>query len=347
MTSIRSVLFNFIVVTGIALLLTACGGGGGGSSSGGSGALSLSVTDAPVSDADISAVWVRFTSVIVKPDGNGSQPIEVPVKDNLDNPYIDVDLKSLSGGKATTLLGQYELPAGHYSWMRLVIDPAHTYVVETGGGEPLLDCSSCDESHLKLNRSFTIEQGGVIAFTIDFDLRKSITLTEPQTVPPRPNYAYKLRPTLRIVETALTGNFSGEVDKALITTNADVDPDTLIDGNPTGCSVYVFDGFNAVSDDMYYPDNGSIGSHNNPVAITDVIKVDTGGGAYSYLYTAAFLVAGNYTAALTCDSANDDPKTDQENTTGVDPTNEVIFLDQQNVTVESGMTTENVNFPTP
>ena len=124
-----------ILAAGLIGLLTACGGGGGGSSSGGTGALSLNVTDAPVSDADISAVWVRFTDVIVKPDGNGSQPITIPVSDNLGHDYIDIDLKSLTAGKTATLLGQHELPAGHYSWMRLVIDPdpANTYVVETGG----------------------------------------------------------------------------------------------------------------------------------------------------------------------------------------------------------------------
>jgi hypothetical protein len=344
MASSRSVPVSFMVVTGLALLLAACGGGGGGgSSSGGSGALSLSVTDAPVSDADISAVWVRFTSVIVKADGNGSQTTEVPVSDNLGNNYIDIDLKSLSGGNAATLLGQYALPAGHYSWMRLVIDPAHTYVVETGGGVSLLECSSCDESHLKLNRSFTIQQGGVMAFTIDFDLRKSITLTGPQTVPPRPDYAYKLRPTLRIVQTALAGNFSGEVDKTWIS-GSGINTDALMAGDSTGCSVYVFDGSHAVPDDVYFPDTGSAAGHINPVVIADV-KVGTGGT--TFVYTAAFLPAGDYTAALTCESGNDDPLTDQANTTGGDPGNEVIFLDQQNVTVQSGTTTENVDFPAP
>jgi len=341
----RAVFIHFIIATGMALVLTACGGGGGGSSSGGSGALSLSVTDAPVSDADISAVWVRFTSVIVKPASGSSQTVEVPVKDNLGHDYIDIDLKSLSGGKAATLLGQYQLPAGHYSWMRLVIDPAHTYVVETGGGESLLDCSSCDESHLKLNRSFTIEQGGVIAFTVDFDLRKSITLTKPQSVPPRPDYAYKLRPTLRIVETALAGNFSGEVAETLIT-DSGIDTGVLTDGDPTGCSVYAFNGFDVVPDDIYFPVNGSTSGHNNPVAVADVIKVDMGDGTYGYLYTAAFLVAGNYTAALTCDAANDNPETDEANTDDGNPDSDVIFLGQQNVTVVSGATTENVDFPT-
>jgi hypothetical protein len=333
MKSRSSVVVDLMVIAGMALLLTACGGGGG-SSSGGSGALSLSVTDTPVSDADISAVWVRFTSVIVKPDGNGSQTIEIPVGDNLGNPYIDLDLKSLSAGKAATLLGQYKLPAGHYSWMRLVIDPAHTYVVETGGGQSLLDCSSCDESNLKLNRSFTIDEGGVIAFTIDFDLRKSITLTDPQSVPPRPDYSYKLRPTLRIVDAALAGNFSGTVDKTWLENKTG----TPVTSDPTGCGVYVFDGFDVVPDDMYFPANGTSGSHTNPVAIADV-TVDAGSGAL--VYTAAYFPAGDYTAALTCDLVADDPQSDEVNTAG----GTVIFLDQQNVTVAAGMTTENVNFP--
>jgi len=306
----------------------------GGSSSGGSGALSVSMTDAPVSDADISAVWVRFTSVIVKQAGNGGQTTEIPVSDNLGNPYIDLDLKSLSGGETATLLGQYELPAGHYSWRRLVIDPAYTYIVESGNGQSLLDCSSCDESHLKLNRSFTIDQGGVTAFTIDFDLRKSVTLTDSESVPPRPDYAYKLRPTLRIVDTALAGNFSGTVDGTWLEGMLGAP----VVSDPTGCGVYVFDGFDVVPDDMYFPLSGSSGNHTNPVAIADV-TVDTGSGAL--VYTAAFLPAGGYTAALTCDLMADDPESDEVNTAS----GTVIFLDQKNVTVTAGATTENVNFP--
>jgi len=327
------------MTAGLIGLLTACGGGG--SSSGGTGALSLNVTDAPVSDADISAVWVRITSVIVKPDGNGSQPIEIQITDNLGNPsYTDIDLKSLSNGKTATVFVQEELPAGHYSWIRLVIDPAHTYVVETGGGKSLLECSSCDESHLKLNRSFTIDKDGVRAFTVDFDLRKSITLTDSLSVPPRPDYAYKLRPTLRIIDSELAGNFSGAVDQSLIPAN--VVTATLQDGDKTGCSVYVFDGSNVTPDNMDFSDTGIVGGHTNPVASADVTKVAAGGGAYSYLYTAAFLPAGDYTAALTCDS--DDPFVDESN----DPNSpQVTFLGQKNVTVEAGMTTENVDFPTP
>ena len=231
-----SVLIKFIVTAGIALFLIACGGGGGGSSSSGSGALSLSITDAPVSNEDISEVWVRFTQVIVKPAGGDT--IVIDVTDNQNNPYRDIELTSLASGKSELLLGQEPLPAGNYSWIRLVIDPTHTYVVETQGGTPLLDCSSCDESHLKLNRSFVIEEGGVIAFTIDFDLRKSLTLRMPQTEQPRPDYAYKLRPTLRIEATELASAFIfGNV-----TDNR---------SEPTECWVYVYTG----SEDQVEPDD--------------------------------------------------------------------------------------------
>jgi hypothetical protein len=322
----------------LALLLSACGGGGGGDST---GTLNLAITDAPVSSDDISEVWVRFTQVIVKPSNGGSFPIDV--SDDLGNPYRDIELTSLGSGRAETLLGSELLSAGGYSWLRLEIDPEHTYAVDSAGGVSLLDCSSCTQSNLKLNRQFTVVDGGVHAFTIDFDLRKSLTLTQPGEVPPYPDHAIKLRPTLRMVETELAGYFSGEVDEAMITGEG-IDTSVLVAGDPTGCSVYVFDGYDAISDDIYLPDGFSTGGHVNPVAIADVTREDIGG--FVNVYTAAYLAAGEYTAALTCDAGNDDPETDEANVSGGDPDHEVIFLDQQNVLIESGMTTENVDCPT-
>jgi len=297
-----SVLINFIVTTGIALLLTACGGGGGGSgsdlSSGGSGALSLSITDAPVSNDDISEVWVRFTQVIVKPsDGDA---ITIDVTDNQDNPYRDIELTSLASGKSALLLGQEQLPAGKYSWIRLVIDPTHTYVVETLGGTPLLDCSSCDESHLKLNRSFVIEEGGVIAFTVDFDLRQSITLKMPQTEQPRPDYAYKLRPTLRIETTELANAFIfGDV-----TDNR---------SEPTECWVYVYNGSEAqvepddicntvAIDDVFCPDA------DRPLLEAKIDDTENTEGVKEY--QTGFMLPNIYTVALVCEG--DDPTLDED-----------------------------------
>jgi hypothetical protein len=200
---------NLLTVTALACLLTACGGGGGGDGGGGSTStgLTLSITDAPVNDADIAEVWVRFTQVIVHPSDD-SGDITYTVEDTTDPtnilPYRDIELKSLVGGK-TMLLGEIPLDAADYSWIRLVIDPANTRIVETSGADYLMKCPSCTQSGFKLNREFTIPTTGWIDFIIDFDLRKSITLTRPNQ--PREDFDYILRPTLRILDTELASSF--------------------------------------------------------------------------------------------------------------------------------------------
>ena len=289
-----SILVNCAAATFVALMLTACGGGGDSSSSDGSGALSLSITDAPVSTEDISEVWVRFTHVIVKPSDGDT--IEIPVTDNQGNSYRDIELTSLASGKSELLLGQEKLLAKNYSWIRLVIDPDYTYVVETLGGTPLLDCSSCDESHLKLNRSFVIEEGGVTAFTIDFDLRQSLTLQMPKTEQPRPDYAYKLRPTLRMEATELANAFIfGDV-----TDNR---------SEPTECWVYVYNGSEAQVEPDDICNTVAIDNVFCPAAdrpLLEAIVEDT----ETPDYQTGFMLPDIYTVALVCE--DDDPTLDED-----------------------------------
>jgi hypothetical protein len=288
---------KFLAAAALALLLTACGGGGGdGVASGGSG-LSLSITDAPVSSEDVSEVWVRFTQVIVKPSDGDT--IVIDVTDNQENPYRDIELTSLSSGRSELLLGQEPLPAGNYSWIRLVIDPEYTYVVETQGGTPLVDCSSCDESHLKLNRSFVIEEGGVTAFTIDFDLRQSLTLKMPKTEQPRPDFAYKLRPTLRIEDTELASAFIyGDV-----TDNR---------SEPTDCWVYVYTGSEArvEPDDICNTvaiDGVFCAAADRPLLEAIVEDTETPGLKE---FQTGYMLPDIYTVSLVCE--DDDPTLDED-----------------------------------
>jgi hypothetical protein len=323
MSKQRSVLINFsncVMAVFMTLLLTACGGGGGGSSSGGSGTLSMSITDAPVIDDDIAQVWVRVTDVIVHSDGGDDTP--QPVTDGT-HPWIDINLKDLTNGK-TMLLGEFDLPAGHYSWIRLVIDPDNTLIVErTVNGLPdgegnsetddtlydpaKLDCSSCDESHLKLVKSFTIENGGWQNFTIDFDLQKSLTLQLPQSEKRRPDYAYKLRPTLRIIDAELAGTFIwGSVADTRATKE---DP-----ADPTGCDVYVYSGDEAtvIPDDMCIPADEfdhSCDAVNNQRPLTTADVINNGG---TFEYRTGSLYPGIYTVAMVCPANADDPSTDDE-----------------------------------
>ena len=297
-----SIFINCAAATFVALMLTACGGGGGDSDTGGAGTLSLNITDAPVLNEDIAEVIVCFTHVIIHPS-DGSPNIVEDVTNGTD-PCRDINLKELTNGK-TVLLGEFDLPAGDYSWIRLDIDPDNTVIIERDVvGEPdevddsepdtlypamRLDCSSCDQSHLKLNRSFTIENTGIINFTIDFDLQKSLTLQLPQSVKPRPHDAYKLRPTLRIIETELASTFIwGNVTNNL-----------PVGGDPTVCRVYTYTGGMAtVEPDDYCSDVCTAGltTGDRPLNIASV-EGPTGG---PFDYRTGSLLPGTYTVALFC-----------------------------------------------
>jgi len=292
MQKTRSTFMIFLAAAGLALLLSACGGGGGGSSSG-SGSLSLGLTDGPVDDLD--QVVVTFTAVIVHPT-NGGGDLTFDMTEGGTTSGMTVDLKTLTQGNSVRLLNDETLPAGHYSWVRLVVDPNLTYVVETTGGELLLDCSSCDESHLKLNRSFTIADQGVVDFTIDFDLRKSLTLQQPNRVP-YSDFQYKLRPTLSIIDTQVASAYiSGTVDQSL------VDPDSPPATLPDACAVYVYagDANTVVPDDncINDADPGACPLADRPLTSADVMMDVTSG---LYTYQTGYLYPGTYTVALLCE----------------------------------------------
>lgn len=63
---------RFIAVITATVLLTACGDGSGSGSS--TGKLNLSITDAPVDNAD--HVWVEFTGVELKLQGGAALQID-------------------------------------------------------------------------------------------------------------------------------------------------------------------------------------------------------------------------------------------------------------------------------
>ena len=314
-----SSLLDFIALSAIALLLSACGGGGGGGGAS-TGSLSLSVTDSPVTE-DV-AVCIHFTGISLHhSDGD---LIQIPYDsstyydpadgciDNVDpnnpGPHDDpsnnaVALSELQGVLSVQLMDSQEVKAGRYTWIRLDVDESLSYVVDSGGRKNM-SCPSCaaDQSGLKLNRGITVPAGGEANFMIDIDLAKSLNK--------QPSGNYKLRPTLRLVDLSETGTISGTVDGSLIP--------GMISETDTGCKVYVYAGHNVTPDDIYDGDN---------VLTTAKVLYDSG----SYKYVAAYLPTDSaadpipYTVALTCDA--DDPEINQNN----DPDNlngdDVIFND--------------------
>lgn len=260
------------------LAVTGCGGGGSSTSSSSTGSFSLSVTDAPVDDAE--NVVVEFTGVTLKPAEGDA------ITFTFDEPK-SIDLLAQQNGNSADLLNDEELATGAYNWIRLAVNAEEDSVMDSyiqiDGSQYELDIPSGSSSGLKLNRGFTISASGNANFTIDFDLRKSIVLA---------NGDYKLRPTLRIVDNNEIGTITGEVDSTLLTSQC-------ADTNAYAGVVYVYEGLGVTPDDLDGTDPEPLSSA--------AVSYDEEDGVYTY--TAAFLEAGEYTVTYTCNT--DDSELDE------------------------------------
>jgi hypothetical protein len=289
---------RLIAAMAVAMVATGCGGGSDSDSS--TGAITLRITDAPVDRA--TAVVVAFSGVELQRAGGVRERIEFTSP-------ITIDLLQTQNGNAETLLANRTIPAGDYQWIRLLVNAApgnnDSYIDLIDGRRFPLFVPSGAQSGLQLVRGFTVAQGSLVDFTIDFDLRKSVF------APPGLAGNYILRPALRIVDNNQVGVISGTVFPELLT----------VDCAP---GVYVYAGSDSTPGDM----GTTAVDASEPLAS---VRVDEATATYAIHYIAA----GEYTVAFTCDSDLDIP--DEYNA-------EVEFPEIVNVTVTANQTTT-VNFP--
>ena len=97
------------------------------------------------------------------------------------------DLKQLQN--ATDVLGVGTLPAGHYTQIRLTVDSAALYFENAATAGPCADAATfpvpaglnaalkIPSGTVKLNRQFTVADGGATTMLLDFDGDKSIKQT--------------------------------------------------------------------------------------------------------------------------------------------------------------------------
>jgi hypothetical protein len=123
---------------------------------------------------------------------------------------------------------------------------------------------------------------------IDFDLRQSIKLAGNSG-------RYMMQPVVRLVNADEAGLLRGQVSVMRLTTMPDCS-DTLVD---TFNAVYVFAGHNVIPADIDHSSELDV----DPVATTTISYVPL---TAAYEYEAAFLPAGDYTIALTCNADLDD-----------------------------------------
>jgi hypothetical protein len=300
------------LAAGLCVMVAACAGGDSGDN--GTGVLSLGVTDAPVDEA--RSVVVQFSGVAFKHEGMGPETVM-----NMEPSPRQIDLLQTQNGNAAILLNNVTLPAGRYQWLRLIVEDEpnvrDSFLVLNSGAECELIVPSGAESGLKLNGGFTLPAGGSAALTVHFNLHDSIQAPPGQTGSGlNCTEAFLMRPTLHLVDNANVGAIGGHVDAALVT--ADCIP-----------NVYVFEGENAVVDDMEESTTTT-----PDVDPTRLAKVNVVNGASQYQYLEGFVPTGAYTVAFTCGA--DDPVVDDT----------LTFFAPQNVTVQNNLITT-VDFVAP
>ncbi len=290
----------------LALWLGACAGENSGSDT---GTLALSITDAPVDGAE--QVIVEFTGVEIQSSTGGRTNITYA------SPKT-IDLLALQGGLRESLLERLVLDVGQYSWIRLKVNAEADGVMDSyiriNGADYELHVPSGSQTGLKLISTFNVVDDEVSDFTIDFDLRKSVHQPNGQTGPAGDS-VYLLRPTLRLVETGATGTISGTVDPQLF-----IITEQVCSAQEAGYAVYLYEG-DVTPDDID-------GIDPDPVS-TAMVTAGTG-----YVYTLAFIEAGDYTIAATCVADLDAPGTNDV---------AVTFVGTAAVSVTAGATT-NHNF---
>lgn len=292
-----------------SIFLAACGGSSS-SDSPSNGLLSLDVTDAPVSG--VNQVYVAFDGIDIKPqDGNW-------IKFDF-NDVKQIELLALTGNASEPLLEGVSLPAGLYQEIRLHISTGtslgatdDTYLITEDENLHDLTVPSGTSSGLKLKHDLVIAAGGHANFTIDFDLKRSLVLS---------NDEYKLKPVLRITNNLETGQISGSLQPEQLS-HVNCEREESVP------AVYLYEQGITPSD---------IRPEDNEVITAANLELNETTGAYDY--EIGFIEAGDYTLGLTCDSDLDDVDI-ADNT---DTEENVVFFDSADATVVVNETTE-VNF---
>ena len=206
----KSKLSAWLMASLLALLIAGCGGGGGGDGGAAAapGTLGVSMTDSAACGYD--KVFVTINKVRVHQSSSASDT-DAGWTDIALNPALRIDLLTLTNGVLKSL-GETPLAAGHYTQLRLVLDPNTAVgltnsVVPTGGVETALVTPSAVQSGIKLVNEFDVASGQRVDLLLDFDVCKSIVK--------RGNGTYALKPVVKVIPFVLNG-IDGFVDLTLL-----------------------------------------------------------------------------------------------------------------------------------
>ncbi len=201
----------------LIITLGACGDSSGPSSNpaadellGGDALLRIVLIDAPSKCQTIETLHITFASVLVHPgredidEGEGDDNDDGDDPDKPDGVWFEVldgnlpeadrtfDLLELVNG-TDVILGEATLAPGDYSQIRIIIERA---TVTIDGEAHDVNIPSGTQTGIKITGGFTLLADETTNIALDFDVDRSLHET-----PPGSN-EFKLRPVIRVVETA-------------------------------------------------------------------------------------------------------------------------------------------------
>jgi hypothetical protein len=269
---------------------TLMGCSGGDESSPGTAFLSVSLMDAPVDG--VTAVWLRITSISIKPAGGP------PVELELAEAPLDVNLLALTETNAAILIDDAVIQPGRYEWIAMDIaaqpNVRDSYVLTDAGAEEEIDLF-VPSQRLRLVSGFDVAPNEALRFLFDWDMRQGL-------VYPPGLGRYLLKPAFRVLDVTAYGVLRGTIAASTVGTSLDPatnhcasDDDEELD---VGNVVYVFEA-SATPDDVDGTDD--------PVATVEATRETTG----DYTYRTV-IAPGDYTVVFTCEAGNDDPAEENE-----------------------------------
>ena len=276
-----------------ALVVTALIGCSGGSSESPpqTARLSVSLMDAPVDG--VTAVYVKITSMWIKPEGNGPA-VQLP----LTSTPLTVNLLELTDTNAAILIDEAVIEPGSYEWLAMDVSAERnvrdSYVMTETGGEEEIELF-VPSGRVRLVGGFDVPPNESLRLLFDWDMRKGL-------VYPPGLGQYLLKPAFRMLDVTAYGVLQGTI--AALTVGTSLDPavnNCASDDNvdlTVGNVVYVFEGAVA-PDDVDGTDD----------AVATVEATPNAAGDYVYR---TLLEPGTYTVVFTCEAGNDDPEADDD-----------------------------------
>ncbi|MCL1141975.1 DUF4382 domain-containing protein [Shewanella gaetbuli] len=283
--------------------------------------VSFSIADAPVENAQ--EVNVTYKSITLTREDEEDIELLLTNEEGEETP-VQINLLDYQNGDSLLVLSEAELPIGEYKELIINTDGC---AENNGPNQPTDACNVVDDegthplktpsNKLKLG-SFTVTTEATQAYTIDFNLRKSLVET---------GNGYNLKPHgVTIVDSEAIGSIFGSVDENLFAAGENCEADT-------GNVVYLYPqatlAEGEVLGDEFDPELANAPDNVVAPLASKMIEVGEESGIYTYSFN--FIPAGEYLMAFSCSAVNDDPETYDEITIA-DPAEQV----KESITLAEG-----------